>query len=313
MTDLENRSNPVPPAPSDKNPFFSLSPSFWHEKKLVLASAWVLIAVGLVAFTFLNHKKPQQAPSPQAAVSAPELPAPEAAPEPFDITLSSSEAEATEAPKLMKVSAEKLPSETPVEKKVEKPFEEKKVEKQISEKPVEKKAEKAVNKPEETASAEKPAGEKIDTPKVKKAEKKASLAEVRKEAKPKANEVKEKADVQQKAQPAKTPPAAEAASVKPKASSADTAEQQAELAREYMLKGDVKQAMIHQHRAVEIQPNNMFYRLNLGIMHDRVSDRDGAATLYRQVIDAYEKKDKTLPKINIDDVRKRLDYISNEE
>lgn len=233
--------------------------------------------------------------------------APEAAPEPFDITLSSTESEATETPKVIKVSAEKPLAEKVAEETI-------RAEKKI-EMPgvIVKKAEKSV--------AEKTAPEKKDAPKAKIAEKK---TEARKDNKPKASEAKDKKPAaetkatENKADVKKTAPSVkiqktEPVSAKPKESTVGAAEQQAEMAREFMLKGDVKQAMVHQHRAVEMQPNNMFYRLNLGVMHDRVSDREGAATLYRQVIDAYEKKDQTLPKINVDDVRRRLDYISNEE
>ncbi len=106
------------------------------------------------------------------------------------------------------------------------------------------------------------------------------------------------------------PPAEEAKAKAP--DPAQQAEHQIELARQSMQSGDIKQAMIHQHRAVELDPANMLYRLNLGIMHDRAADKEGATTLYRQVIDAYERDDKSLPKINIEDVRKRLDYVSND-
>ena len=94
----------------------------------------------------------------------------------------------------------------------------------------------------------------------------------------------------------------------------DQALHQAEAAQNSMRSGDIKQAIEFQHRAVEQDPSNMLYRLNLGIMHDRAADNSGAVTLYRQVIEAYAKHDKTLPpKVNIDDVRQRLDYLATKD
>lgn len=86
---------------------------------------------------------------------------------------------------------------------------------------------------------------------------------------------------------------------------------QAVAAQNLMRQNDVRQALQFQHRAVELAPDNMLYRRDLAIMHDRVGDKGGAATLYRQVVQAYDAHDKTLPlDLGIDDIRHRLDYLT---
>ncbi len=91
----------------------------------------------------------------------------------------------------------------------------------------------------------------------------------------------------------------------------DGAEARALAAQDYMHRGEMAQAILYQRRAVQLAPANMLYRLKLAIMHDRVFDREGAALLYRQVVEAYEHHDKTLPrKLDIDSIRARLIYLS---
>jgi len=91
----------------------------------------------------------------------------------------------------------------------------------------------------------------------------------------------------------------------------DGAASQAAAAQEFMSQGDMAQAMLYQRRAVELAPKNMLFRLKLAIMFDRASEREGAAMLYRQVVDAYERRDNTLPrKLDIDGIRARLAYLS---
>jgi hypothetical protein len=91
----------------------------------------------------------------------------------------------------------------------------------------------------------------------------------------------------------------------------DGSEAHASVAQDYMRRGDMAAAIRYQHRAVELAPANMLLRLKLAIMYDRVSDREGAAMLYRQVIEAYGKHDKTLPrKFDVDGIRNRLSYLS---
>jgi hypothetical protein len=91
---------------------------------------------------------------------------------------------------------------------------------------------------------------------------------------------------------------------------ADRAVRQAAVAQSFMRQNDVKQALPFQHRAAELAPDNMLYRLDLAIMHDKVADFKGAATLYRQVVQAYDNHDATLPsKLGIDDIRSRLEYL----
>ncbi len=310
MTDPNNRSFPATTSKSEsKNPFFSLSPSFWLERKLAVASAWVLFAVVIVALTVLNHKQPQ---AENIVVAAPQesrpQPEPQAPPEPFDITLSS-DAEAAESPVVpIKASTASVkPQKAPAEKAAIKPAPDKPTVEKIE--PV-----KAVMKKPETEKAvleKKEAGKPVNDNKeatLKTTQKKAPVAASKIEAKKKVKEVAGK-------KPETKPQEGKANGVEGGSKTSNRiseAEQQAELARESMVSGDVKQAMVYQHRAVELNPNNMLYRLNLGVMHDRVADKAGAATLYQQVIDAYENNDKSLPKINVEDVRSRLDYISNE-
>ncbi len=91
----------------------------------------------------------------------------------------------------------------------------------------------------------------------------------------------------------------------------DQAEHHAESAQNFMRLNDITQALTFQHRAVELDPANMLYRLELAIMHDKAADREGAATLYRQVVQAYDNHDESLPpKLGIDDIRRRLAYLT---
>ncbi|MFA4993914.1 MAG: tetratricopeptide repeat protein [Bdellovibrionales bacterium] len=84
------------------------------------------------------------------------------------------------------------------------------------------------------------------------------------------------------------------------------------VAQNFMRQGNIAQAIRYQRRAVEIAPLNMLYRLKLAIMYDSVSDREGAAILYRQVVEAYEKNDKTLPRnLDLENIRSRLAYLTS--
>jgi hypothetical protein len=97
--------------------------------------------------------------------------------------------------------------------------------------------------------------------------------------------------------------------VKSKTSQAKT---EAAVAQNFMRKGDITKAMRFQRRAVELDPSNMLYRLGLAVMFDRVSDGKDASALYRQVVEAYDTRDETLPsKLDIDGIRDRLDYLSS--
>lgn len=87
---------------------------------------------------------------------------------------------------------------------------------------------------------------------------------------------------------------------------------QASTARTFAQQGDLKQALRLQHRAVELEPDNMLYRLDLAILYDRVGEKDGAVTLYQQVVQAYDAQDASLPHtLGIDDIRHRLDYLAS--
>ncbi len=91
----------------------------------------------------------------------------------------------------------------------------------------------------------------------------------------------------------------------------DQAEYHAEAAQNFMRPNDITQALTFQHRAVELDPANMLYRLELAIMHDKAADQEGAAMLYRQVLQAYANHDESLPpKLGIDDIRRRFVYLT---
>jgi tetratricopeptide (TPR) repeat protein len=89
------------------------------------------------------------------------------------------------------------------------------------------------------------------------------------------------------------------------------ADRQATAAQNYMRLNDLKKAIRAQRKAVQLDPLNMSYRLQLAIMHDRLSDRKGALELYRQVLRAYDGRDITLPlDFDAEGVRERLTYLA---
>jgi tetratricopeptide (TPR) repeat protein len=90
------------------------------------------------------------------------------------------------------------------------------------------------------------------------------------------------------------------------------AELKASAARVLARQGDVTQALRLQHRAVELAPSNMLYRLDLAILYDRAGERDGAVALYQQVVQAYDAQDTSLPhSLGIEDIRRRLGYLAS--
>lgn len=89
-----------------------------------------------------------------------------------------------------------------------------------------------------------------------------------------------------------------------------SADAQAAVARRLVSQGQIEQAVRYQRRAVELEPHNMFYRLGLAILHDRLADKRGAAILYKQIVYAYDIHDKTLPvDVDIESIRRRLAYL----
>jgi tetratricopeptide (TPR) repeat protein len=87
---------------------------------------------------------------------------------------------------------------------------------------------------------------------------------------------------------------------------AATASEAKALARQ----GDIQRALRLQHRAVELEPDNMLYRLDLAVLYDRAGEKSGAIGLYRQVVNAYDSDDESLPEdFKIDDIRQRLAYL----
>ena len=86
------------------------------------------------------------------------------------------------------------------------------------------------------------------------------------------------------------------------------------LAQAFLQQDDLNQALRAQHQAAELDPANMFYRLELAILHDRAGDASGALQLYHQVVEAYDAQDASLPRdAGIGDIRRRLIYLESRE
>ena len=84
---------------------------------------------------------------------------------------------------------------------------------------------------------------------------------------------------------------------------------QAQLAQQALRQGKLKEALLFQHRAAELAPENTFYRLDLAILYDRLGDTQSASVLYQQVILAYEAHDPKLSSVNIKEIQQRMDYL----
>ncbi|MDR3450686.1 MAG: hypothetical protein P4M15_13250 [Alphaproteobacteria bacterium] len=110
------------------------------------------------------------------------------------------------------------------------------------------------------------------------------------------------------AAPAADLPDDEPASVR---SDKDEAVFQAGVAHTLIDKGDISQALRFLHRAAELDPRNMNYRLDLAVLYDRAGDGHNAAMLYREVLDAAARHDPSVPSsLNVADIRKRAEYLS---
>jgi tetratricopeptide (TPR) repeat protein len=85
---------------------------------------------------------------------------------------------------------------------------------------------------------------------------------------------------------------------------------QARKAHNFAKAADLKKALRYQHKAVERDPENMTYRLELAILYDSLGDKKNAALLYQQVAQAFANDDDTLPvKMDIKVIQARLDYL----
>ncbi len=83
------------------------------------------------------------------------------------------------------------------------------------------------------------------------------------------------------------------------------------LAEALATQGDMGIAISPAHKAAQMQPNNILYRLDLAIMYDRAGRRAEAAGLYRQVLRAYDMMDAraTALPASLADIRQRADYL----
>ena len=87
---------------------------------------------------------------------------------------------------------------------------------------------------------------------------------------------------------------------------------QAQRAQQAIDRNDLKHALRFQHRAAELAPTNMTYRLKLAILYDRTANISGAIKLYRQILQAYAAHDPTLPpSLIIADIQRRAAYLSS--
>jgi Flp pilus assembly protein TadD len=90
------------------------------------------------------------------------------------------------------------------------------------------------------------------------------------------------------------------------------AEDEAATARMLLRRNEITKALQLERHAVELDPSNALYRLELAIMYDRSDDSKSAAELYRNVVQAYDVHDKTLPaKLDIENIRSRLEYLNS--
>ncbi len=87
--------------------------------------------------------------------------------------------------------------------------------------------------------------------------------------------------------------------------------EQALKAQEYLDKGNIKGAIPFIKRAIDLAPQNALYRLQLAILHDRLSENEKALNLYRQVIEAYDEDERTLPSgTDVEGIRERMAYLA---
>ncbi|MDD3030176.1 MAG: hypothetical protein PHS57_07865 [Alphaproteobacteria bacterium] len=84
----------------------------------------------------------------------------------------------------------------------------------------------------------------------------------------------------------------------------------AKAAQRFLRQGRLKTALFYQRRALERDPKNMKHRLVLATLHDRLADHQGALVLYKQVLDAFARHDKTLSRnVDIRSVEERYAYL----
>lgn len=92
----------------------------------------------------------------------------------------------------------------------------------------------------------------------------------------------------------------------------DQAVHEDKMAQSLAESGDTGAALDLERRVTERAPRNALYRLHLAILYDRAGDKKKAVGFYRQVVEAYNAEDETLPPtIGIDNVRHRLAYLDS--
>jgi Flp pilus assembly protein TadD len=83
----------------------------------------------------------------------------------------------------------------------------------------------------------------------------------------------------------------------------------AQLAIIYQKTGEPDKAIDKMFRAVSLAPENLTYRYNLAIMLDKQKNYDEAAKLYRQLVEASARGEKS--SVNIEKIQQRLTFISS--
>ena len=83
----------------------------------------------------------------------------------------------------------------------------------------------------------------------------------------------------------------------------------AQMAVIYQKLGQSDKAIENMTKAIQLAPENLAYRYNFAIMLDKQKKYEEAATLYRQILEAYQRGDKVPG--NIQQIQQRLTFISS--
>lgn len=83
----------------------------------------------------------------------------------------------------------------------------------------------------------------------------------------------------------------------------------AQIALIYQKLGDEEKAAVKMAQAVRLSPDNLIYRYNLAIIMDKLGNKIEAASLYKQLIAAFERG-ATIPG-SVDEIQERLTFIQS--